>query len=70
MVESRGLALVREVPPGYLAHYVVDASVALKWIVTEDLAEEARQYAGGASSSASCSGTRRSPAARSPRETT
>lgn len=48
MVESRGLALVREVPPGYLAHYVVDASVALKWIVTEDLAEEARQYARGA----------------------
>lgn len=48
MVKPTSLSILREVPPGYLAHYVIDASVALKWILDEDHAETARRYAQGA----------------------
>lgn len=40
--------LLREVPPGYAAQFVVDASVALKWIWDETGTDAARSYARGA----------------------
>lgn len=43
-----GAPMLREVPPGYIAHYVIDASVALKWVLTEDFSEQAARYARGA----------------------
>lgn len=37
--------LLREVPAGYSAQFVVDASVALKWIWDEEGSDGARSYA-------------------------
>lgn len=48
MVTLPAAGMLREVPPGYIAHYVIDASVALKWVLTEDFADQAARYARGA----------------------
>lgn len=48
MVKLSPTELLREVPPEYMAHYVIDASVALKWVWSEEGADRARHYSRGA----------------------
>lgn len=48
MVTPSSAALLREIPSGYMAHYVIDASVALKWVWAEEGAAAARRYVRGA----------------------
>lgn len=37
--------LIREEPSHYVAHYVIDASVAIKWVLAEEQADRAREIA-------------------------
>lgn len=48
MVIASPASLLREVPAGYMAHYVIDASVALKWVWAEEDSIRAQRYARGA----------------------
>lgn len=48
MVDSSPGGLLREVPAGYMPHYVIDASVALKWVWAEEGTDRARRYVRGA----------------------
>lgn len=48
MVKPLSGGMLREVPSGYMAHYVIDASLALKWIWTEEDTDHARRYVRGA----------------------
>ena len=49
MVKSPTELLVREAAGPYVvAHYVIDASVALKWVWSEESSDRARRYARGA----------------------
>lgn len=48
MVNPFFAGMLREVPVGYIAHYVIDASVALKWVSEEEGSDRARRYWRGA----------------------
>lgn len=48
MVANPSVQLLRAIPSGYLAHYVIDASIALKWVWKEEGSALARRYARGA----------------------